>query len=734
MSVSYNADKRVFRLDTPNSTYLIAILLDEGIAAHTYYGKHIPDDDLNYLTRIQEGMHAPFTDPAILRRDRVAFNDMIPQEYPTYGLGDFREPCLMVSDKSGHWGVGLAYESHRIYAGKPALKGLPATYGAEDDCDTLELSLIDKVLGLRVKLIYTAFRRIDAITRSALIENVSEDRICLTEALSACLDIDNDDYDVITLHGAWAAERNINRRPLVPGRQRVQSLRGVSSHQENPFIALLEHTATYDRGEVYGMNFVYSGNFSAQAEMNEQGLARVVMGINPTSFGWNLEPGESFQTPEAVMVYSDEGLNGMSHQFHDLYRRHLVRGYWRDRHRPSVINNWEGTYFDFDEDKLMAIVREAAKAGIDMFVLDDGWFGRRNDDNSSLGDWYVNMQKLPNGMKGLVDKVNALGMKFGLWFEPEMVSPDSDLYRAHPDYAFHWPGRDHTLSRNQLVLDLTRAEVRDAVWTQVKAVLSGANIEYVKWDMNRMLTNVGSIAAGREDQGELFHRYVLGVYDLQNRLTTEFPNLLLENCSSGGARFDPGMLYFSPQIWTSDNTDAVDRLRIQEGTALCYPLSSMGAHVAACPSHTNGRVTPFATRGHVALVGCYGYELDLTKLTDEEKAMIPAQLDDYNTYGDVFRTGDYYRIASFAQNGRYDVMMSVSKDRSVAAIVYVEVITNFRGRSKIAKLKGLDPEKMYRSSLDGRVQSGAAWMHAGLVLPKLWGDDASRLIVLKAEE
>lgn len=498
-------------------------------------------------------------------------------------------------------------------------------------------------------------------------------------------------------------------------------------------MALLEKGADAHRGEVYAMNFVYSGNFLAQAEMNEQGFARMVMGIHPEGFLWHLEGGESFQTPECILVYSCEGLNGMTHTFHDLYRGHLIRGPWRDKKRPSLVNNWEGTYFDFDEEKLLSIAREAANLGIDMFVLDDGWFGKRDDDNSGLGDWYVNTKKLPNGLKGLADKINALGLKFGLWVEPEMVSEDSDLYRAHPDYALQLPSRPHSLFRNQLVLDLSREEVRDAVYSQIHAVLSSANIEYVKWDMNRYLTNVGSATLPAGRQGELMHRYVLGVYDLQRRMLRDFPNLLLENCSSGGARFDPGMLYFSPQIWTSDNTDCIDRLRIQEGTALIYPLNTMGAHVAACPSHMTGRVTPFATRGHVALPCCFGYELDLTKLDPEDKALIPGQLEEYRKYGDIFRTGDYYRIASFQDNCEYDVMMSVTKDKRAAAIVYVQVMTRpFMTRSHVVRLEGLDESTTYRSNLDGRTMSGAAWMRAGLLLPQLRGDFQSKLIVLEA--
>ena len=422
----------------------------------------------------------------------------------------------------------------------------------------------------------------------------------------------------------------------------------------------------------------------------------------------------------------------MTHALHDLYRNHLIRSSWRDKPRPSLVNNWEATYFDFNTEKLLDIARTAAKGGIEMLVLDDGWFGCRDTDDNSLGDWFVNEKKLPGGLPCLVSEVNKLGMKFGLWVEPEMVSPNSELYRAHPDYALQIPGRPPMLSRTQLVLDFSRKEVRDCVYDQLYKVLSSANIEYVKWDMNRALTDVSSFCLESGRQGELLHRYVLGVYDLQERLTRDFPNLLLENCASGGGRFDPGMLYYSPQIWTSDNTDAVDRLRIQEGTALLYPLSTMGAHVAACPSHTNGRNTPFETRGLVSLPGCFGYELDLTLLTEEELAMIPGQLENYRKYGPIFHGGDYYRLASYGDNREYDALMAVSKDKKTAVIDYVHVMSRQQRRDVLLPLRGLDGEKRYRSSETGEVRSGAGWMYGGMLLPKMKGDFLGKLIVLEA--
>lgn len=729
MSVIYNEQSRVFKLDTPNSTYLIGIIDTEGFLGHLYYGRKIPDFNMGYLMRIEQQDL-----PSVRNRERLGFMDALPTEYPGHGIGDMKESCLRLETSEGYRACGLTYHSHRIYGGKPKLEGLPATYGAEEDCTTLELTAMDTTLGLTVRLYYTAFAKIDAICRSVRVENTTGKPIRLTSVLSACLDMDNQNFDLITLHGNWSMERMISRKALSWGRQGVCSLRGVTSHQQQPFMALAEHTATQTQGQVYAMNFVYSGNFLGQVEMSQQGQLRMVMGINPVDFCWNLADGEAFQAPEVVMVYSAAGLGHMTRTFHDLYRNHLIRGPYKNKARPSVINNWEGTYFQFDTQKLLDIGREAAAAGIEMLVLDDGWFGKRNNDDSSLGDWFVNEEKLPGGLKYLADELNKMGLRFGLWLEPEMISPDSELYRAHPDYALRIPGREPTQARQQLVLDLSRKEVRECVYEQIHAVLSSANIEYVKWDMNRELTDVYSPALAPDAQGELYHRYVLGVYELQERMLQDFPHLLLENCSGGGRRFDPGMLYYSPQIWTSDNTEAIDRLKIQEGTALVYPLSTMGAHVAACPSHTNGRVTPFATRGHVSLPGCFGYELDLTKLSPEEKAMIPQQLEDYRKYGPVFRTGDYYRLASFSENHEYDALMAVSKDKRIAVLDYVQVMSRRCWKEARIQLDGLDEKLCYRSSETGEVHSGAGWMYGGMILPKLEGDFASRLIVLEAVE
>ena len=540
--------------------------------------------------------------------------------------------------------------------------------------------------------------------------------------------MDNEDFDVVSLHGSWARERQIQTVPVSRGKFCVESVRGESSHQDHPFIALMEKGAGDEHGKVYAMNFVYSGNFKATVQNDQFCQLRMTMGIHPEDFRWKLEPGQEFQAPEVVMVYSGEGTGNMTRTFHDFYRKHLIRSPYKNQKRPILINNWEATYFDFNTEKLLDIARQASALGIEMLVMDDGWFGNRFDDNRALGDWKVNEEKLPGGLKYLVDEVNKLGMKFGIWFEPEMISPDSDLYRAHPDWAIAIPGRAGSLSRNQYVLDLTRRDVLDYVYESVAGVLRSANVEYVKWDMNRQLTDLGSANLPAERMGELFHRYMLGVYELQERMLREFPKLLLENCSGGGARFDAGMLYYSPQIWCSDDTDAIERLKIQEGTAFVYPLSTMGAHVSDCPNHLLHRTVPFETRGHVALAGTFGYELDVTKISREEREMIPAQTAMYHKYNNLVREGDYYRIASYSENHYYDCYGVVSKDKKEALYTFVQVLNRPNVHSRKICFKGLAPDKKYRIEGEDGIYTGDILMKAGYLVQNLPGDFQSRLI------
>ena len=534
--ISFDSKTNIFHLKTPDSSYCIFIE-KRGYITHAYYGGKIGDDNISYHSRHKDWFYA---DSPVFR-EKVSFLDFIPQELPTDGMGDFRESALAITDSHGHNAVELKYVSHKITNGAKPLPGLPAVFAKEDECQLLEIIAEDTVLNVQVSLFYTVFEKLNAIVRSLKITNNSKNPVFIKKALSASFDIDDEDFDMITLHGSWARERHIDRRPVHMGKQGVCSNRGETSHQEQPFIALLDKSAGNNTGRIYGINFIYSGNFIADVQKNQFDSLRVVMGINPENFCWKLESGKDFYTPQAVLVYSETGLNGMSQTFHNLYREHSIRSPYKKSARPILINNWEATYFDFNTEKLIDIAREASKDGIEMLVMDDGWFGKRNFDDNSLGDWTVNEEKLKGGLKNLVEQVNQLGMKFGIWFEPEMVSPDSDLYRAHPDWAIQIPGREPGLSRQQLVLDITRKEVEDYVYESVAKILRSANIEYVKWDMNRQLTDIGSVELPQDQLGEFYHRYVLAVYRLQERLITEFPKLLLENCSSGGARFDPGM-------------------------------------------------------------------------------------------------------------------------------------------------------------------------------------------------
>ena len=733
MNITYNEQNRVFKLDTAHTSYCIGIVDEENFVGHIYYGSKLEEDNLAYLMRTAE---APFV-PSQNNRDRTSFLDTFPMEYTGNGLGDYRESTLAVRTMGGHSGVSLSYVSHRIYDGKDELPGLPATFGQKAECKTLEITCEDQALQLQVILSYSIFADSDAVARSVRIVNQAKEPVYLTKVLSACIDMDQEDYEMITLHGSWARERIIQTRPVMKGKQSVSSVRGESSHQEHPFMAWKKKTTTEESGEIYAMNFVYSGNFLAQIEADQFGSMRAVMGIHPQDFIWKLEPGGSFQAPEVICVYSAEGIGGMTRTFHDLYRNHLIRGEYKDKKRPILINNWEATYFDFDTDKLLRIAKQASALGIEMLVMDDGWFGYRNDDNSSLGDWQVNENKIRGGLKYLVDEVNKLGMKFGIWVEPEMISPDSDLYRAHPDWAIAIPGRTGSLARNQYVLDLTRQEVRDCVYEMIAGVLRSANIEYVKWDMNRQLSDLGSYGLPADRQGELLHRQVLALYEMQDRMTKEFPHLLLENCSGGGARFDAGMLYYSPQIWCSDDADAIERLSIQAGTALIYPLSTMGAHVSDCPNHTVGRVTPFETRGYVALAGTFGYELDVTKIPEEDRNMIPQQTAMYHKYNDLVRTGDYYRIAHYADNRYYDCYEVVAKDRSEALITYIQVLGRPNFHSRRLHIPGLDPQAVYVienaqdwPEIRQTEYRGDTLHHAGINIPPISGDFKGRLMHL----
>ena len=736
MGISYFEQDRVFKLDTDHTSYLIGIVDEENFIGHIYYGRKLAGHKLAYLLRTGEG---PFV-PSRNNKDRLSFLDAFPMEYPTHGIGDFREAALRVRTKDGCRVCALSYVSHEIFEGKKKIPGLPASFegrGNEPDngnCSTLEMTCRDEFLDLEVVLSYSVFEKEDVIARHVKIKNCGQENILLEKACSMSLDMDNRSFDMLTLHGSWARERHMDRRPVGIGYQGITSRRGESGHQDHPFMALLGKGADQEQGEVYGVQLVYSGNYEIRAEVNQFDSVRWQAGLESEDFTWVLEPGECFYTPEALLTYSDAGLDKMTANYHSFIRGHIIRGKYRDRKRPILINNWEATYFDFDTDKLLDIAREASGLGIEMLVMDDGWFGKRNLDDSSLGDWYVNEEKLQGGLPHLVEEVNKLGMKFGIWFEPEMISPDSDLYRAHPDWAIAVPGRTPSMARSQLVLDFSRPEVVEEIWSRMEAVLESANIEYVKWDMNRPLSDLGSLGLPPERQGELAHRYMLGVYELQERLVTRFPEILLENCSGGGARYDAGMLYYSPQIWCSDDTDAIERLAIQEGTALIYPLSTMGAHVSDCPNHAIGRSTPFETRGYVALAGTFGYELDVTRIPKEDREKIPEQVALYHKYNDLIREGDYYRIASAAENHLYDCWQVVSKDKRESLVTWIQVLCGPGRKSRFVRLKGLDPEKNYRLEESGECYSGESLLYAGLPVPDMRGDFVGRIFHLAESE
>ncbi len=697
MPILYNDATREFHLQTEKTSYIFSILKNEQLG-QLYYGKKLRHrDSFERLFYIEEMPNTAF----VYEGDLVFSLDILKQEYPAYGTTDFREPAYQVLQQDGSRITNFVYQNHKIYQGKNKLEGLPATY-VEDDAEatTLEISLYDEAIDMEIQLSYTAFEQLNAITRSARFINHGSKEVNLTRAMSASIDLPDSDFEMVQLSGAWARERHIQNRKLVSGLQSISSTRGTSSAQQNPFLALKRPSTTEHQGEVYGVSLVYSGNFLAQVEVDHYDVARLMVGINPFDFNWLLERGESFQTPEVVMVYSADGLNDMSQTYHKIYRNRLARGTWRDRERPVLINNWEATYFDFDETKILELAKSSKELGVELFVLDDGWFGKRDADTTSLGDWFEDKRKLPSGISRLAKNIVDSGMKFGLWFEPEMVSKVSELYKAHPDWIIHVPNRKSSHGRNQLVLDFSRPEVVDYIHGLVAGVLRDAPISYVKWDMNRYMTEIGSLELPAKRQREVAHRYILGVYSLYERLNSEFPDVLFESCAGGGSRFDPGMLHYAPQGWTSDDTDAVERLKIQYGTSMVYPISSMGAHVSAVPNHQVGRITSLKTRADVAYFGAFGYELDVTKMDDDDKAVVAGQIAFYKENRLLIQQGQFYRLASpFAEDGNVTSWMVVSDDQAKAIFGYYQVLAKPNPGYARAFFKGLNPEFEY--AIDG---------------------------------
>lgn len=713
MAIEYKEKQGIFLLHTLNSTYQIKVGR-YGHLLHLYYGSKANDDMDYLLTYMDRGFSG---NPYEADDDRSYSLDSLPQEYPTLGTGDFRPDCLAVKNADGSYSCDLRYKGYKIRKGKYGIPGLPAVYAAEEEADTLEILLEDKTNKLQVTLYYGVLEEQDVITRCARVINAGEEKIMIEKALSACIDFLYGDYDLLSFYGRHAMERNVQRSKLVHGIQSIGSKRGTSSHQYNPFLILADQKTSEDYGDCYGMCFVYSGSFQAEAELDQYNQVRVTMGLQSETFSYPLNPGDEFYTPEVIMSFSNSGLAKLTHNYHNTIRNHICRGKYKTIPRPVLINNWEATYFNFNGDKIYEIAKQAAELGVEMLVLDDGWFGKRDDDNSGLGDWFVNEKKLGGSLSDLVNKINGLGMKFGIWMEPEMVNEDSTLYREHPDWAFTIPNRKPIRSRNQLVLDFSRKEVTDNIFEQMCKVLDSANIEYLKWDMNRSINDVYSAVYSNSGQGAILYRYMLGLYDLLERLIKRYPNLLIEGCSGGGGRFDAGMMYYTPQIWCSDNTDAVDRIRIQEGTSYVYPISAVGSHVSAAPNHQTGRTTPIRTRGVVAMGGSFGYEMDLGKITEDEKAYVKEQIITFHKYWDLIHNGDYYRLTSSLENNQLAAWEYVAKDQSQALLNVVTLNTHGNPPAQYIKCKGLIPDAVYE--IDGTDQgySGSALMNAGIPIP-----------------
>lgn len=739
MAIIYNEERKTITLHTAHTTYQMHIA-PHNFLQHTYYGKRIDDEDMSYLILNYDRACSGNPDDVFPSR-HISF-DTMPQEYPGYGVGDFRIRPIAVRNADGSRGADFRYFSHEIKKGKYDLEGLPASYDSIGDTETLTVTIKDRVTGLTVDLMYCVFPEEDVITRAIRVINGGESPAALTRALSMSLDIPYGKWDMIHFHGKHALERQTERESLDHLVKTVGSTRGTSSHQENPFVIIADHRTDEDHGACYGMMLVYSGGFKLQAEVDQFDSLRVIMGLQDEQFSWKLEPGESFVSPEVIMSFSADGLTDLSHKYHHFVRHNICRGKYQFARRPILINNWEATYFDFTDEKLLAIADEAADLGIEMLVLDDGWFGDRNSDNAGLGDWYVNENKIKCGLKSLVEQVNAKGLKFGIWIEPEMINEDSDLYRKHPDWAFKMPYRKPNRTRNQLVLDMTRPEVVDYLYERIEDLLSNNHIEYVKWDMNRSLSDVHSAAMPVDRQGEVMHRYMLGVYKLMERITTNFPDVLIEGCSGGGARFDAGILCYSPQIWCSDDTDPIHRLNIQYGTSFGYPVSAVGSHVSASPNHQTGRTTPIHTRAVVAMSGTFGYELDPGKLSDSDKEEIRDQIAIFKKYYDLIQNGLYYRLSKIKED-YYEAWQFASEDRSEALLNVVVTDPQPNPTLINLKLKGLDPDAFYELtdesgnegveniyvSLEEREPKnkfkGAALMNAGYTLPWAYGDYAA---------
>lgn len=711
MAVFYNKECSQFQINSSNFTYLMQVR--DGYLLHLYWGEKLDERDHSYM--FWEQGRAAFS-PKQENCEGFILDD-IPLEYPCWGRGDMRSPAVEIINPDGTNIIDLHYVGYEILNNKPVLEGLPSIYCEDgDSVQTLIIHLKDKISGIAVELFYTVFEDTDILTRHAVIKNESSESIYINRAMSAAVDFDHKNFEVISNFGTHIRERHIERSPLKYGRYIMSSRRGASSHVHNPFFIISSPSADETSGEVYGFVLVYSGSFTAEIAGNQFSTTRAIIGLNPEEFGWKLEPNKTFTTPEAVLSYSPKGLELLSENYHKIFRTRLCRGRYRDIRRPVLLNSWEACYFNFDEERLKKIGTCCADIGIELLVIDDGWFGKRDTDNCSLGDWVVDKRKLPNGIEGIYNHLKKLGIKLGIWFEPEMVSPDSDLYRAHPDWCIHIPGRPRSEGRHQLILNLSKPEVCDYLYIAIADILKTGMISYVKWDYNRNMTEVGSDILTADRQREVTHRYYLGLYSLLERLVCDFPDVLFESCSGGGGRFDAGMLYYMPQVWTSDNSDAIERLKIQHGTSLVYPLSSISAHVSASPNHQTGHVTPFDTRFNVSLTGSFGYELDPTSLSDEEKSAVLRTAGIYKKYGDMIVNGTYHRLRNPFEED-CSAWCIVSEDKSTCIAGYVLTKVRMYENNERIRLRGIKKEAVYKERFSGNEYSGYELCGYGIPAP-----------------
>lgn len=713
MSIQVNASNRLFHLQTKHTSYVFHVI-EDGSLGQLYYGPKIPfkDDYANLNTREEHDCTNTRTD------EDVEFQaELLKQEYAGLGKGDYRYPAFQITYPNGSRTSEFQYRDYELKDGKARLTGLPSTFADDsNDSQTLTVKLADG--DLELQLHYTIFADEDVIVRSTTFVNHGK-TVFLNRALSAQLDLPDANYDFIQFAGSWSRERHLHRSHLRPGTQSISSLRTASSHQENPFFMLARPHTDNNQGAVFGFNFVYSGNFLDSVEVDQFDTTRVLIGINPDEFGWKLNSGDSFQTPEVIFSYTDNGFNALSQQLGAFYAQHLINPHFAHQERPILINNWEATFMDFTEDKLMPIVERAKELGIEMFVLDDGWFGHRDDDRSSLGDWFVDEKKFNHGIAGFAKRVHDLDMKFGLWFEPEMISIDSKLYQTHPEWMIKTPGRGQTPGRHQFVLDMSRQEVVDYLFGLMSHIIQDAKLDYIKWDMNRNITEMYGADLPADQQLEFSHRYILGVYDLYDRLTKAFPDVLFESCASGGGRFDLGMMYYAPQAWCSDDTDAIERIKIQDGTSYGYTPSMWGAHVSAVPNDQVGRLTSIDTRAKVAYFGAFGYELDVTELSDEEQATIKQQVAFYKQYRKLFQFGTFYRLETPDTSDNVYGWETVSPDKQTAIGMRYQILNGANPAYIRYYFKGLDPERRYTVNDGSEVFSGAELMNAGYFVPRV---------------